>query len=109
MSKVLSTVTKLLSALSAGAFIVADFPPFSAAIETGWGVGVITLLLGPLMILAMGRFIGMPVYLAESVVVLGLLWLAIADQGRRRAALLGALAAWLGSGILFLLIVFAWS
>ena len=95
--------------LSAGAFIVADSPPFSAAIETGWGIGVITLLLGPLMILAMGRFIGMPVYLAESVVVLGLLWLAITNENRRRAALLGALAAWIASGLLFLAIVFAWS
>ena len=95
--------------LSLGAFVVADLPLFTLVLETGWGAGVLTLLLGPLMMLAMGRFIGMPVYLAESVVVLGLLWLAIADQGRRRAALLGALAAWLGSGILFLVIVFAWS
>ena len=61
------------------------------------------------MILAMGRFIGMPVYLAESVVVLGLLWLAITNENRRRAALLGALAAWIASGLLFLAIVFAWS
>ena len=95
--------------LSLGAFVVADFRLFNTAIEPILGLWLTTLLLGPLMMLALGRFIGMPVYLAESVVVLGLLWLAITDQGRRRAALLGALAAWLVSGLLFLAIVFAWS
>ncbi|HMH53179.1 MAG TPA: hypothetical protein VK548_23280 [Candidatus Acidoferrum sp.] len=95
--------------LSLGALFVADFRFFKTAIDTTWGLWVISLLLGPLMMLAMGRFIGMPIYLAESVVVLGLLWLAITAAKRRRAALLGALAAWVVSGLFFLAIVFGWS
>ena len=95
--------------LSLGAFFVADLPLFETVLETRWGAVALTLLLGPFMMLAMGRFIGMPVYLAQSVVVLGLVWLAIAKQERRRAALFGALAAWIASGLIFLTIIFAWS
>ena len=95
--------------LSLGAFFVADFPLFKAVPDSQWSDGVLALLLGPLMILAVARIIGMPIYLAESVVVLGLLWLAIARREQRRAALFGALAAWIGSGLIFLAIMFAYS
>ena len=95
--------------LSLGAFFVADLAFFKAALDTPWGVGLLTVLLGPLMMLAMTRFIGLPIFLAESAVVLGLLWLAIARREQRRAALFGALAAWIGSGLIFLAIMFAYS
>ena len=94
--------------LSLGALFVADLSLFKAIIEPQWGFGALTLLLGPLMMLATWRLIGVPTYLAETVVVLGLLWLAITQEKRRRAALLGALVAWIVSGLFFLAIVFAY-
>jgi hypothetical protein len=95
--------------LSFGAFFAADFPLFKAVLDTRWSDEVLAVLLGPLMTLATARFIGLPIFLAESVVVLGLLWLAIARREQRRAALFGALAAWIGSGLIFLAIMFAYS
>jgi hypothetical protein len=91
--------------LSVGAFFVADFPLFDAVFETRWGFRVIPIVLGPLAIPALWRFIGIPIYLAETAVFLGLLWLATNSATRRRAALWGALATWIASGLFFLSIV----
>jgi MFS family permease len=95
--------------LSLGAFVVADLPPFIAAFETRWGPWLISLLFGPLVMLAMGRFIGMPMYLAETAIVCGLVWVAMMEKKWRRAALWGALIVWIISGLLFLVIVDVWS
>ena len=91
--------------LSIAAFFVADFPLFDAVFETRWGFWVIPIVLGPLAIPALWRVIGIPIYLAETAVFLGLLWLATRSADRRRTGLWGALAVWIVSGLFFLSIV----
>lgn len=91
--------------LSVVIFLVADWPVFLQAFETRWGFLVIAPFLGPLAILGMSRLLGVPLYLAETAVVFGLLWIAATSQEWCRTALLGALAAWVLSGFFILGIV----
>jgi len=91
--------------LSVVVFLVADWPVFLQAFETRWGFLVIAPFLGPLAILGMSRLLGVPLYLAETVVVFGLLWIAVTSHAWCRTAFLGALAAWVLSGFFVMGIV----
>lgn len=84
--------------LSVVTFLVADWPAVIQAFETRWRSLLIAPVLGPLTMLAMSRLLGVPLYLAETAVVFGLLWIAATSQAWCRTALLGALAAWVLSG-----------
>ena len=95
--------------LSIGALFVAEVPLFMAMLNTPLGLCAILVVLGPLATLATARLIGLPIYLIETVVVFGLVWLALTGEKRRRASLIGAVSAWLISGLLFWVIVFAGS
>ena len=100
-----SVVTLGYLLLSLGAFFAADLPIFSNAFETSWGFWILPPLLGPLALLAMMRLLGVPLYLAATVVVFGCLWLATAHAQWRRAALWSALGVWLLSGLFLVAIV----
>jgi hypothetical protein len=84
--------------LSAVTFLVADWPAVVQAFETRWRYLLVAPLLGPLTMLVTARGLGVPLYLAETVVVFGLLWIAATSQAWCRTALFGALAAWVLSG-----------
>jgi hypothetical protein len=84
--------------LSVVIFLVPDWPVFLQPFETRWGSLVMAPCLGPLAVLFMSRLLGVPLYLAETAVVFGLLWIAATSQAWCRTALLGALAAWVLSG-----------
>ena len=103
-----SVVTLGYLLLSLGAFFAADLPILSNAFETSWGFWILPPLLGPLAMLAMMRLLGVPLYLAATVVVFGCLWLATAYAEWRRAALLSALVVWLLSGLFLVAIVQFW-
>lgn len=86
-------------ALSVVTVLVTDWPVFRQAFETRWGYLLAAPFLGPLTMLATARGLGVPLYLSETVVVFGLLWIAATSQAWRRTALFGALAAWVLSGL----------
>lgn len=103
-----SVVTLGYILLSLGAFLAADLPIFSNVLETSWGFWIIPPLLGPLAMLTMIGLLGLPLYLAETVIIFGCLWLATTHEQWRRAASLSALVAWLLSGLFLLAIVQWW-
>jgi hypothetical protein len=62
-------------------------------------------LLGPFMGFAMFGILGLPLFLAETVVVLGLLWIAATSQSWSRTAAVGAVVSWALSGLVPLVVL----
>src|SRR5262245_22684636 len=100
-------IVVIYSLLSAVVLVVADWPVFNRALE-GRSFWVIAPLLGPLRLLAMAGLLGVPLYIAATVLVLGQLWIGLTSRVARRRALLGALAFWVLAGLLGLRSILDW-